>query len=173
MPVVTVKPLPIVAAPVDSKVAPLIAPLAVTLLRVVSPVTFNVPVTLVFLSAVVPVVTVKPLPIVAAPVDSKVAPLIAPLAVTLLRVVSPVTFNVPPTVALPVVDKISVLTVPVVVKPVVLNVVLGPTLTVFVVASSSTLPTVRLLKTTSSFVATIKSEPLAVTVIFFPAVTSA
>ncbi|WEI12561.1 hypothetical protein PX668_07650 [Acinetobacter soli] len=96
VPAVTVKPFPTVAAPVDSRVCPLIIPLAVILLAVVLPVTFNefaltapvvlsTPFTVVSLSEVVPAVTVNPFPTVAAPVDSKVCPLIVPVAVTVLK----------------------------------------------------------------------------------------
>ena len=74
----------------------MIIPLAVILLAVVLPVTFNefaltapvvlsTPFTVVSLSEVVPAVTVNPFPTVAAPVDSKVCPLIVPVAVTVLK----------------------------------------------------------------------------------------
>ena len=151
-PFATVKPFPIDAEPV-----------VVTLLSVVLPTTFNV-----LLSVVAPVTPRVP-PTVVFPVVIKV-----PVMLVSLRAVGPFATVKPfSIVAESVIVNILALTEPSVFKPAVLNVVFAPTLTVFVVSSNSTLPTVTFFRLTSSVVATTKSVPLGVTVILFPAKTSA
>ena len=145
------------------------------MLSVVAPVTPKVPPTVVFpVTPKVPSTVVFPFtpklpPTVVFPVVVKL-----PVMLVSLRAVVPFDTVKPfPIVAESVVVNVLALTEPSVFKPVVLNVVFVPTLTVLVVLSNSTLPTVTLSRLTSSVVATTTSVPLGVILIFLPGKTSA